>query len=130
MLNVTIHQTGNSTQIPTRISASMTTCTRDTWAASYAFERGHKRETTTCVGDLEDEEGTEWQWRRGPFFMRDVEDRVLMTRREEGYGAAQTRQERVREVWMDSVMGQAPIGPPTDLKGFVQSKTVQVNLTM
>ena len=130
MLPVTIHKTGNSFQVPTRISARITSCTRDTWAASYAFDTQHRRETTTCP-DLESSDGeSEQRRRRMPLFMGDEGDRILHTKREEGYEVPRIGARGPREMWLDDMSGLPPIGSPTDLAGFQGSATVLVNVTM
>lgn len=133
MLPVTIHKTGNSSQVPTRISARISSCTCDTWAASYAFDTQHQRETTTCP-DLESSDGESEQRRRGmplmPLFLGDEGDRISQTKREEGYEVPRIGARGPREMWLDDMSGRPPIGSPTDLAGFLGSATVLVNVTM
>lgn len=130
MLPITIRQTGNSSQLPTRVSARITSCTRDTWAASYAFDAKHQRETTTCPDhDASDDEPGQKR-RRTPFFMGDEGDRVLKTKREDGYEVPPSGARGPREIWADDMSGRPPIGSPTDLAGFDGSATVLVNVTM
>jgi hypothetical protein len=132
MLPVTIHQTGNSSQQPTRISARVTSCTKDTWAASYAFDASHQREATTCE-DLQRERSDEagrQRRPRGPFLM-DEGDRVLQTKREDGYEVPTRPSRGPRELWFDGDgMGMPLIGKATSLKGVEKGTTVLVNVTM
>ena len=124
MLNMTIHHSGNSSQFPTRISAHMTTCTTDTWAAAYAFDEAHERVATSCVREgVEDDGPRMWG--------NEMVERVLMTQPRETYD----EDSRVAMSGMGEVMfnaGPAPrmVGQPTVLTGPVGSQSVLVNLTM
>lgn len=62
--------------------------------------------------------------------MGDEGDRVLKTKREDGYEVPPSGARGPREIWADDMSGRPPIGSPTDLAGFDGSATVLVNVTM
>lgn len=125
MLNMTIHQSGNSSQFPTRISAHVTTCTTDSWAAAYAFDEAHERVATSCVREGVEEDGPR-------MWGNEMVDRVLMTQPRETYGedSRDARRSGMREMMFDAGPGPRMVGQPTELTGLVGSQSVLVNLTM
>lgn len=126
MLNITIHQSGNSSQFPTGISAHVNTCTSDTWAATYAFDEAHARAVSSCVRDGED--GGPWMDAHGGM------DKVLMTQPRETYLDDQAGRSGLRsgsaEFLIDRGSLWRTVGQPTTLRETGESQSVLVNLTM
>ncbi|KAJ9112736.1 hypothetical protein QFC22_006238 [Naganishia vaughanmartiniae] len=126
LLNVTIEQLGNSTEVPVQVSLHVKPCKRDTWAATYAFDEQHKAPTTTC------DDGITMRPRMTFFRSYGIgdsrEESVLMTRQGQNYGEAP-------EVG-PAAMRRHMMGQPQDhgtahvADGFLRKGTVQMNITI